>query len=260
MVRSRTVIVLLASASTVTWASPSPAEVSHWSGPYAGVVLGVNRTKADGSYTGIYPGPTPTPTGADSDTHTDANAHTDSTPNPNPNPDTDTPSGRRPQSREREHDDAAARRRGPRLRRAGGPPRFGAQFDMEYLGRHTDVISALAGTVVRDQVKVDWTAHALGRVGYDVGGGWLPYATGGAVWAHVAASHTGLVTPTQAMTWSQRNTRLSYTLGGGLEKQLAGGCGLSAPNISTITGSPGTTIGCRTSAIPTSRCASTRFG
>jgi opacity protein-like surface antigen len=97
---------------------------------------------------------------------------------------------------------------------------IGGQADVEYLGNHPNVISALAGTPVRDEVKVPWTAHLLGRVGYDIGGGFLPYVTGGAVLAKVSASHTGLITPTQAFTWRQRNTRLSYTLGGGLEKQL----------------------------------------
>jgi len=100
---------------------------------------------------------------------------------------------------------------------------LGGQIDLEYLGDKTNVISALAGTVVRDEVQVKWTGHALARVGYDVGGGWLPYVTGGAVLAGVWASHTGQVTATQAMTWRQHDTRVSYTLGGGLEKQFAGG-------------------------------------
>ena len=98
---------------------------------------------------------------------------------------------------------------------------FGVQVDIEYLGKKANEINALAGTPVRDLVRVDWSGHALVRVGRDFNG-WLPYLTGGAVLARVKASHTGLISPTEEFTWRQKDTRLGYTLGAGLEKQFRG--------------------------------------
>ena len=235
MVRSRQVVVLLASASTLVWASPTIARepASRWSGPYAGIVLGINRTKADGSYTGIYPtptptppptptptpGPTPTPTPGPTPTPTPGPTPTPSpTPAPTPAP---GPVGLNLGSANRIMQPHVGVVAGYDLQ--SGRWVFGAQFDLEYLGERKDVISALAGTPVRDEVQIKWTGHALGRIGYDLGRGLLPYVTGGAVLAGVSASHTGLVTPTQSMTWRQHDTRLSYTLGGGIEKQFAHG-------------------------------------
>ena len=99
---------------------------------------------------------------------------------------------------------------------------FGIQGDIEYLGDKRIRINDLAGTVVADHVKVDWSAHALVRVGYNFEG-WLPYLTGGAAFARVRASHTGFISPTETFVWKQKDTRLGYTLGGGVEKQLSNG-------------------------------------
>jgi outer membrane immunogenic protein len=99
---------------------------------------------------------------------------------------------------------------------------FGIQADAEYLGRKKIQINAAAGTPIKDLVRVDWSAHVLARVGHDFSG-WLPYVTGGAVFANVKASHTGLISPTEAFTWRQKDVRLGYTLGAGIEKQLRGG-------------------------------------
>jgi opacity protein-like surface antigen len=85
------------------------------------------------------------------------------------------------------------------------------------------VISDIPGTPVRDEVRIEWTAHALARAGYDVGGGWLPYVIGGLVIADVDARHVGFVTPTETFTWREVDYRVGYTLGVGIEKQFAQG-------------------------------------
>lgn len=96
---------------------------------------------------------------------------------------------------------------------------FGVQADIEYLGSKKIEISALPGTPVRDLVRVDWSGHVLGRIGYDVNG-WLPYVIGGAAFARVKASHTGLISPTETFTWRQSSTRLGYSYGAGVEKRF----------------------------------------
>jgi opacity protein-like surface antigen len=233
MVRSREIAVLLASASTMVWASPALAgEASRWSGPYAGVMIGVDKMKADGSYTGIYPTPVPTPTPTPGPTPTPTPGPTPTpTPGPTPSPSpTPTPGP------------APTPAPGPSLNLGSansinqphvgfiagydwqlGRVVIGAEVDVAWQGNGRNVFSALAGTPVRDEVRIKWAGHALARVGYDVGSGLLPYLTGGAVVARVNASHTGLVTPTEAFTWRQRDNRLSYTLGAGVEKQFADG-------------------------------------
>jgi outer membrane immunogenic protein len=100
---------------------------------------------------------------------------------------------------------------------------FGVQADLEYTGTGKNIISAVPGSPIRDEVQLDWKGHALARVGYAAGNGWLPYFTGGAVFAHVKASHTGFVTQTDTFTWRASNWRTGYTLGGGVEKRIAAG-------------------------------------
>jgi outer membrane immunogenic protein len=99
---------------------------------------------------------------------------------------------------------------------------FGVQADIEYLGDKTIRISELAGTPIADRVKVDWSGHVLARVGYNFDG-WLPYITGGAALARVKASHTGLISPTDTFVWKQKDTRIGYTIGGGVERDLSNG-------------------------------------
>ena len=100
---------------------------------------------------------------------------------------------------------------------------LGVQADLEYLGSRKVSISENAlDTRVRDRVGVDWSAHALARLGYDING-WLPYIAGGAVVANVKASHTGQISPTELFTWREKDARLGYTLGGGVERQIGNG-------------------------------------
>ena len=70
MARKHVAAVAIATASAGISSQPAHAQepADSWTGPYVGVLVGGNRTRADGSYKGYYyppiePGPTPTPIG-----------------------------------------------------------------------------------------------------------------------------------------------------------------------------------------------------
>ena len=98
----------------------------------------------------------------------------------------------------------------------------GVEGDIAYQGNKKNRFSELAGTPIRDVVQINWTAHALVRLGFDVNG-WLPYVIGGAVGANVKASHTGLISPTESFTWRQKDFRIAKSYGAGIEHRLGGG-------------------------------------
>jgi opacity protein-like surface antigen len=103
----------------------------------------------------------------------------------------------------------------------------GVEGDFEYTGSSKVIIDNPVGTPINDTVMVDWMSHLLVRGGYDFDG-WLPYVTGGLVFANVSAKHTGLIAPNVTQTWSARNIRTGYSFGVGVEKQLAGGWSVRA--------------------------------
>jgi opacity protein-like surface antigen len=192
-----------------------------WAGGYAGIVLGVNRTEADGGYSGVYPGLPPPPGGA-----------------PPPPPGTSPPPPGGPTSPPPS---------GPGVVTAGsaesnsaveigllggydwqrGPWVLGLQGDLLYQ-RHGEIaFSQIAGTPVQDELNVDWRGHALVRYGRDING-WLLYLTGGAAVANIEASHVGFITPTELFEWRETDVRVGYSYGVGAETQFGGGWSLRA--------------------------------
>lgn len=98
----------------------------------------------------------------------------------------------------------------------------GVQADIAYQGNKKNIFSELAGTPIRDEVQIDWTAHALLRIGYDIHG-WLPYLIGGVVGANVEAAHIGLISPTESTRYRQKDFRFAKSYGAGIEKQFPNG-------------------------------------
>jgi outer membrane immunogenic protein len=108
---------------------------------------------------------------------------------------------------------------------------FGLSGDLEYLGNRKVTFSRNPlDSRVNDTMKVDWSGHILGRVGYDLSG-WLLYAIGGAAFAHFKASHTGQISPTELFTWRLSNSRVGYDYGAGVERRFGNGFSLRAEGL-----------------------------
>ena len=98
---------------------------------------------------------------------------------------------------------------------------FGVEGDLSWIVNADDRIWDPAGSNRYDEIKLLWTGHARGRVGY-LFDQYLMYFAGGAAFAGTRNAHYG---PTAApmgpgTLWSERRTRTGYSLGGGIEAAL----------------------------------------
>jgi outer membrane immunogenic protein len=96
---------------------------------------------------------------------------------------------------------------------------FGIEGDLSWIVNADDRIWDPAGSARYDEIKLLWTGHARGRVGY-LFDQYLIYFAGGAAFAGTRNSHYGPTTPPVGMLWSERRTRTGYSLGGGIEAAL----------------------------------------
>jgi outer membrane immunogenic protein len=85
----------------------------------------------------------------------------------------------------------------------------GIEGDISWSGMDGD--GSVAG--VASSVNNDWLGTVRGRLGYNAGR-WMPYITGGLAVGNIDASIAGL--------GSSNSTELGWTLGGGVEAQIAG--------------------------------------
>ncbi len=91
--------------------------------------------------------------------------------------------------------------------------------DLAWIASGHDTFWDPAGSLRYDKVKLNWLAHARGRLGFAIGS-FLPYFSAGAAFADVDASHLGPVIG-GLTEWSANNIRTGYSLGGGIAYQLA---------------------------------------
>jgi opacity protein-like surface antigen len=230
-------------------AGAAAAEEGSWGGGYAGVLAGASRSTPYGYYHGYFfnqngnqvvagspttpapatptPTPSPTPSPAAPDTTTTTTTTT-TTPPPPPNTTTGSgaaaPTGYISYNINQQFTDAnVALAGGYNIQR--GHWVAGVDGDIGYIGGSGGIQSIDPGGSGRyDRLKLDWGGHFRGRVGRDMGG-WLPYAAAGVVFDDVFASHFGIspASLTTPMTWSQKSVRVGWTVGVGVDKQLANG-------------------------------------
>lgn len=92
---------------------------------------------------------------------------------------------------------------------------WGLEGDFDYADiKDTKVGTGVCAGATGCQTKVNWLATARGRIGYAWGDRWLPYITGGAAF--------GAVKMTPNSGTSETDTRVGWTLGGGLEYAFLG--------------------------------------
>ena len=97
---------------------------------------------------------------------------------------------------------------------------FGIEGDMSWIVNADDRVWDPAGSPRYDEIKLLWTGHARGRIGY-LFDQYLIYFAGGAAFAGTRNSHYGpTTTPGPGTLWSERRTRTGYSLGGGVEAAL----------------------------------------
>jgi opacity protein-like surface antigen len=201
-----------------------------WAGGYVGVMFGVNKTEADGGYSGVYPGlpPSPPPGGGPPPPPGTSPPPPGTSPPPPGGPTSPPPGSPSVVTAGSAESNGAAEigvlggydwQRGRWV--------LGVQGDLLYQ-RHGEIaFSQIAGTAVQDELAVDWRGHALVRYGRDING-WLLYLSGGAALANISASHVGYVTPTELFEWRETDVRIGYSYGIGAETQLGDGWSLRA--------------------------------
>jgi outer membrane immunogenic protein len=91
----------------------------------------------------------------------------------------------------------------------------GMEVDAGWIGRHSPVIPAPDGSQRWDQFGVTWTGHVRGRIGYPVGD-FLPFVAGGLALAGYNVAHFRS-DATGSVLYSANDTRVGYTIGGGVE-------------------------------------------
>jgi outer membrane immunogenic protein len=91
----------------------------------------------------------------------------------------------------------------------------GLEADVGWIGAHSPVIWAPDGSQRYDQFGVTWTGHVRGRVGYAIGQ-YLPYVAGGLALAGYNVAHFRS-DATGSVLYSANDTRVGYTIGGGVE-------------------------------------------
>ncbi len=101
---------------------------------------------------------------------------------------------------------------------------WGGDVDVGYIGGSGGIkVVDPGGSGRYDTLAMDFGGHARGRLGYAMAGGWLPYASVGAVFDDVTASHWGVSpTSTTPQLWTQSGVRVGYSLGVGVDKQMPG--------------------------------------
>lgn len=80
------------------------------------------------------------------------------------------------------------------------------------------VLSYRATTTGTATEQLEYLASLRGRLGYDMGGGWTPFVTGGIAWASTRFSRIDLTTGNEDANPS--NVRLGYVVGGGIDRSL----------------------------------------
>jgi outer membrane immunogenic protein len=91
----------------------------------------------------------------------------------------------------------------------------GIEGDVGWIGVHSPIIFAPDGSKRYDQFGVTWTSHLRGRVGYAFGQ-YLPYFAGGVALAGYNVAHFRS-DDTGSVLWTANDTRVGYTIGGGVE-------------------------------------------
>lgn len=182
-------------------ATPAVAQLSSdWSGPYVGILGGVDWSSSKGDYTGTTGGGGEGGEGGESGppapsvVHYDFNAR-----------DTDLS--------------------------FGGTVGFNVQLGPIVLGPEGDFMfvtgngaraSDPGGSGHYDRIDNDWLAHVRGRAGFDLGG-ILAYVAGGGAFANIEAQHFS--PDNGGERFSQTSTRAGYSVGGGIEGNLGQGWG-----------------------------------
>jgi outer membrane immunogenic protein len=83
-----------------------------------------------------------------------------------------------------------------------------------------DVVHAGQAFTITSSVNTDWLFTARGRVGA-VFGAWLAYATGGLALTNLSLNNSFTDAQSSFGNWSNSQTKLGWTAGGGLEWKLA---------------------------------------
>lgn len=209
-------------------AGSAAAQEASWAGGYFGVVAGASQSSPYGYYHGyFYPtdtgntgggGTTTTPGGTGGSGGTGGTAGSGATVPP-----TSTTPGYISYTINKRFTDANfAASLGYNMQM--GRWVVGGDVDAGYIGGSGGIkVIDPGGSGRYDTLSMDFGGHARARVGYAMGG-WLPYASAGAVFDDVTASHWG-VSPTSPtpMLWTQSGVRVGYSLGVGVDKQMPGG-------------------------------------
>lgn len=104
----------------------------------------------------------------------------------------------------------------------GSPWVFGFETDIQGSGERRSFAFAVPGFDLAYENKLEWFGTARGRIGYALGdrGTWLPYVTGGLAYGESKISGSETL-PGPATAFSMSNTRVGWTVGGGLEWAFA---------------------------------------
>ncbi|HVT24697.1 MAG TPA: outer membrane beta-barrel protein [Rhizomicrobium sp.] len=177
-------------------ATPAVAQLSDdWSGPYVGILGGLDWSSAKGDYTGASGGggeggeggPPPV-------VHYDFNAK-----------DTDLSFGGT-----------------LGFNFQMGPVVFGPEGDFMLVTGNGARVADPGGSGHYDRIDNQWLAHLRGRVGFDLGG-ILAYVAGGGAFANIQAQHFS--PDNGGQRFSETSVRSGYSLGGGVEGNLGQGWG-----------------------------------
>lgn len=92
---------------------------------------------------------------------------------------------------------------------------YGVEGDINWIASANDQAFDPAGSGRYDKIRMSWTAHARGRIGYVLENKYLFYFAGGAAFAGTRNWHYALDT-----LYDASSTRVGYSLGGGVEAAL----------------------------------------
>ncbi len=146
---------------------------------------------------------------------------------------------------------------------------YGIETDFQASGQEgtttfqSGIAVPLAGgsnpTSISNTTKIDWFGTTRGRIGF-ASGRWLAYATGGVAYGRVktngVASPVTIVIANTPFAWSSSDTKLGWTVGGGVEAALVGNWSWKAEYLYVDLGSiaASTNLGAQCFGVPGGGC------